>query len=126
MQSLRAFTQNPGDVVAKLSSMPLPVPLTAYRLPLTEQTAITPDLQTIFKAAEAAKAVKAAKESGDMSGLLGQAMDLMGKDDPKPGLQSPGFLGQAMNLMDKDGTRTGLPPSTLLNQAKGEAKGLIG
>lgn len=141
VQSLRAFTQNPGDVVAKLSSMPLPVPL-------TEQTAITPDLQTIFKAAEAAKAVKAAKESGDMSGLLGQAMDLMGKDDPKPGLQSPGFLGQAMNLMDKDGTRTGLPPSTLLsqavslmdkgdansapqppgllNQAKGEAKGLIG
>ncbi|OLU28734.1 Rhs element Vgr protein [Pseudomonas sp. PA15(2017)] len=141
VQSLRAFTQNPGDVVAKLSSMPLPVPL-------TEQTAITPDLQTIFKAAEAAKAVKAAKESGDMSDLLGQAMDLMGKDDPKPGLQSPGFLGQAMKLMDKDGAKTGLPPSTLLsqavgmmdkgdaksgpqspgllNQAKGEVKGLIG
>lgn len=141
VQSLRAFTQNPGDVVAKLSSMPLPVPL-------TEQTAITPDLQTIFKAAEAAKAAKAAKDSGDMSGLLGQAMDLMGKDDPKPGLQSPGFLGQAMNLMDKDGAKTGLPPSTLLsqavglmdkgdaksapqppgllNQAKGEVKGLTG
>ena len=141
MQSLRAFTQNPGDVVAKLSSMPLPVPL-------TEQTAITPDLQTIFKAAEAAKAAKAAKDSGDMSGLLGQAMDLMGKDDPKPGFQSPGFLGQAMNLMDEDGAKTGLPstgllsqavdlmdkgdaksgpqPPGLLNQAKGEAKGLTG
>ncbi|UQY33759.1 DUF2235 domain-containing protein [Pseudomonas fulva] len=141
VQSLRAFTQNPGDVVAKLSSMPLPVPL-------TEQTAITPDLQTIFNAAEAAKAAKEAKDSGDMSGLLGQAMDLMGKDDPKPGLQSPGFLGQAMNLMDKDGAKTGLPPAGLvsqavdlvgkgdakygpqppglLNQAKGEAKGLIG
>ena len=141
VQSLRAFTQNPGDVVAKLSSMPLPVPL-------TEQTAITPDLQTIFKAAEAAKAAKAAKDSGDVSGLLGQAMNLMGKDDPKPGFQSPGFLGQAMNLMDKDGAKTGLPstgllsqavglmdkgdaksgpqPPGLLNQAKGEAKGLTG
>lgn len=91
VQSLRAFTQNPGDVVAKLSSMPLPIPL-------TEQTAITPDLQTIFKAAEAAKAAKAAKDSGDISGLLGQAMDLVGKDDPKPGLPPPGWLDQAKGM----------------------------
>ncbi|UQY33752.1 DUF2235 domain-containing protein [Pseudomonas fulva] len=91
VQSLRAFTQNPGDVVAKLSSMPLPVPL-------TEQTAITPDLQTIFNAAEAAKAAKEAKDSGDMSGLLGQVMDLMGKDDPKPGLPPPGWLDQAKGM----------------------------
>lgn len=82
MQSLRAFTQNPGDVVAKLSTMPLPIPL-------TEQTAITPDLQTIFKAA---------KDSGDIGGLLGQAVDLMGKDDPKPGLPPPGWLDQAKGM----------------------------
>lgn len=91
MEAVRAFTQNPGDVVAMLDAMPLPVPL-------TEQTAITPDLQTIFKAAEAAKAVKTAKDSGDMSGLLGQAMDLMDKDDPKPGLQPPGWLDQAKGM----------------------------
>ncbi|TBU76578.1 Rhs element Vgr protein [Pseudomonas daroniae] len=91
MEAVRAFTQNPGDILAMLDAMPLPVPL-------TEQTAITPDLQTIFKAAEAAKAVKTTKDSGDMSGLLGQAMDLMDKDDPKPGLPPPGWLDQAKGM----------------------------
>ena len=91
MEAVRAFTRNPGDVVALLNTMPPPVPL-------TEQTANTPELQTIFKAAEAAKAVKAANDSGDMSGLLGQAMDLMDKGDPKPGLQSPGWLDQAKGM----------------------------
>lgn len=91
MEAVRAFTRNPGDVVAMLDAMPLPVPL-------TEQTANTPELQTIFKAAEAAKVVKAANDSGDMSGLLGQAMGLMDKGDAKPGLQSPGWLDQAKGM----------------------------
>ncbi len=91
MEAVRAFTRNPGDVVALLNTMPPPVPL-------TEKTANTPELQTIFKAAEAAKAVKTANNSGDMSGLLGQAMDLMDKGDPKPGLQSPGWLDQAKGM----------------------------
>lgn len=91
MEAVRAFTQKPGDVVAMLNAMPLPVPL-------TEQTATTPELQAVFKAAETAKAVKAANDAGDMSGLLGQAMDMVGKSDPKPGLQSPGWLDQAKGM----------------------------
>lgn len=92
MEAVRAFTRNPGDVISMLNAMPLPTPL-------TEQTAKnTPELQTIFKAAEAAKAVKAANDSGDMSGLLGQAMGLMGQGDPKPGLQAPGWLDQAKGM----------------------------
>ena len=91
VEAVRAFTQKPGDVVAMLNAMPLPVPL-------TEQTATTPELQAVFKAAEAVKAVKAANDSGDMSGLLGQAMDMVGKSDPKPVLQSPGWLDQAKGM----------------------------
>ncbi|WP_322979888.1 DUF2235 domain-containing protein [Pseudomonas sp. C11] len=91
MEAVRAFTQKPGDVVAMLNTMPLPVPL-------TEQTATTPELQAVFKAAETAKAIKAANDSGDMSGLLGQAMDMVGKSDPKPWLQSPGWLDQAKGM----------------------------
>ncbi|MFI8982868.1 T6SS phospholipase effector Tle1-like catalytic domain-containing protein [Ectopseudomonas khazarica] len=91
VEAVRAFTQKPGDVVAMLNAMPLPVPL-------TEQTATTPELQAVFKAAEAVKTVKAANDSGDMSGLLGQAMDMVGKSDPKPGLQSPGWLDQAKGM----------------------------
>lgn len=91
MESLRAFTQKPGDVVAMLDAMPLPVPL-------TEQTANTPELQGILKAAEAAKTLKAANDSGDMSGLLGQAMDLLDEGDPQPGPKTPGWLDQARGM----------------------------
>src|SRR5690606_31525759 len=91
MEAVRAFTQKPGDVVAMLNAMPLPVPL-------TEQTATTPELQAVLKAAEAVKAVKAFNDSGDMGGLLGQAMDMMDKGAPKPGLQSPGWLDQAKGM----------------------------
>jgi len=91
MEAVRAFTQKPGDVVAMLNAMPLPVPL-------TEQTATTPELQAVFKAAEAVKAVKAANDSGDMGGLLGQAMDMMDTGAPKPGPQSPGWLDQAKGM----------------------------
>lgn len=88
MEAVRAFTQKPGDVVAMLNAMPLPVPL-------TEQTATTPELLAVFKAAEAAKA---ANDSGDMGGLLRQAMGMMDKEAPKPGLQSPGWLDQAKGM----------------------------
>ncbi|MGE8505641.1 MAG: T6SS phospholipase effector Tle1-like catalytic domain-containing protein [Pseudomonas sp.] len=91
MEAVRAFTQKPGDVVAMLNAMPLPVPL-------TEQTATTPELQAVFKAAEAVKAVKAANDSGDMGGLLGQAMDMMDKGAPTPGLQPSGWLDQAKGM----------------------------
>ena len=91
VEAVRAFTKDTGSVVQLAKALPLPVPL-------TEQTANTPELQTIFKAAEVAKAVKAANDSGDMSGLLMQAMDLMDKGDPKPGLQSPGWLDQAQGM----------------------------
>lgn len=91
VEAVRAFTKDTGSVVQLAKALPLPVPL-------TEQTANTPELQAIFKAAEAAKAVKAANDSGDMSGLLGQAMDLLDKGDPKAGLPSPGWLDQAKGM----------------------------
>lgn len=91
VDAIRAFTKDTGSVVQLAKALPLPVPL-------TEQTADTPELKTIFKAAEAAKAIKAANDSGDMGGLLGQAMDMVGKSDPKPGLQSPGWLDQAKGM----------------------------
>lgn len=91
VDAIRAFTKDTGNVVQLAKALPLPVPL-------TEQTADTPELKTIFKAAEAAKAIKAANDSGDMGGLLGQAMDMVGKSDPKPGLQSPGWLDQAKGM----------------------------
>lgn len=91
VEAVRAFTKDTGSVVQLAKALPLPVPL-------TEQTATTPELQAVFKAAEAAKAVKAANDSGDMGGLLGQAMDIMDKGAPKPGLQSPGWLDQAKGM----------------------------
>lgn len=70
IDALRAFTQDTGSIVALANALPLPQPL-------SERTANTPELQTILKAADAAKALKKAEDSGDFSDLLGQAMDLL-------------------------------------------------
>ncbi|MCU1718989.1 T6SS phospholipase effector Tle1-like catalytic domain-containing protein [Pseudomonas sp. 5P_3.1_Bac2] len=71
LEALRAFTQNPGDVVRQISSLPPPQPLTA-------QTATTPALQNVLQAIKAKEALQAAKDSGDMSGLLDQAVAVLG------------------------------------------------
>ncbi len=91
VDAIRAFTKDTGSVVQLAKALPLPVPL-------TEQTATTPGLLAVFKAAEAAKAVNAANDSGDMGGLLRQAMGMMEKGAPKPGPQSPGWLDQAKGM----------------------------
>jgi hypothetical protein len=89
--ALRAFSQKPGDRVSLLNAMPAPKPLTA-------QSANTPELQSILKAVDAAKAVQAAKQNHDASGLLGQALAALG-DEPAPASSSPDWLAQAKGAL---------------------------
>ncbi|MGE8358681.1 T6SS phospholipase effector Tle1-like catalytic domain-containing protein [Pseudomonas sp.] len=96
VEAVRAFTKDTGSIVQLANTLPLPVPL-------TEKSADTPELQSILKAAEAAKAIKAANDADDMAGLIGQAMDVIDKSVPKPGLQSPGWLDQAKGMAKEIG-----------------------
>jgi len=91
IDALRAFTQDTGSIVALANALPLPQPL-------SERTANTPELQTILKAADAAKALKKAEESGDFSALLGQAIDLLAPAEGPAQPGKPGWLDKAGGL----------------------------
>jgi len=95
VDALRAFTQQPGDIVSLLNAMPLPEPL-------NEATAQTPELQSILKAADAAKALQEAKESKDISGLLGQALAAVDAEDGKRPTDKPGWLDMVTEAVGEE------------------------
>ena len=94
-EALRAFTQKPGDIVSLLNALPLPVPL-------SEATANTPELKSILKAADAAKALQETKESKDISGLLGQALAAVDVEDGKRPTNKPGWLDMVTEAVGEE------------------------
>lgn len=90
---LRAYTREPGTVLREVAAMPLPQPL-------TEQTATTPELQTILKAAQAAKAVAEAKEGNPM-GLVDMLAEQVSEAEQPDKTQSPDWLDMAGDMVGK-------------------------
>ncbi|UUY09486.1 DUF2235 domain-containing protein [Pseudomonas sp. J452] len=90
---LRAYTREPGTVLREVAAMPLPQPL-------TEQTATTPELQTILKAAQAAKAVAEAKEGNPM-GLVDMLAEQLNEAEQPDKSQSPDWLDMAGDIVGK-------------------------
>lgn len=90
---LRAYTREPGTVLRQVAAMPLPQPL-------TEQTATTPELQTILKAAQAAKAVAEAKEGNPM-GLVDLLAEQVSEAEQPDKTQSPDWLDMAGDMLGK-------------------------
>ena len=93
LDSLRAFTKEPGDLVAKVAALP---PLK----PLSEATANTPALQKILVAHQALEAVEAArkKDAGALAGMLAKAAN----DEDKPGGWLDLVADQASNLKSSE------------------------
>jgi murein DD-endopeptidase MepM/ murein hydrolase activator NlpD len=85
MEAVRAFSKDTGSIVALAKALPLPEPLSAA-------TANTPELRSILKAAEAAQALQKAKESKDISSLLGQALAAVDDKGEKPPTGQPSWL----------------------------------
>lgn len=90
---LRAYTREPGTVLRQVAAMPPPQPL-------TEQTATTPELQTILKAAQAAKAVAEAKEGNPM-GLVDMLAEQLNDTEQPDKSQSPDWLDMAGDMLGK-------------------------
>lgn len=93
LDSLRTFTKEPGDLVAKVAALP---PLK----PLTEATANTPALQKILVAHQALEAVEAArkKDVGALAGMLANAAN----EEDKPGGWLDLVADQASNLKSSE------------------------
>lgn len=93
LDALRAFTKEPGDLVAKAAALP---PLK----PLTEANANTPALQKILVAHQALEAVEAArkKDVGALAGMLANAAN----DEDKPGGWLDLVADQASNLKSSE------------------------
>lgn len=89
VDSIRAFTKEPGDMVAKVAALP---PLK----PLSEATANTPALQKILVAHQAVEAAEAArkKDFGSLAGMVAEAAN----DEDKPGGWMDLVAEQAGNL----------------------------
>jgi hypothetical protein len=77
LDTLRAFTKEPGDVMKIASALPVPPAL-------SEETATTPELQKILKAAQTAKALAQVKKLlatlpvEENPGLLEQVKGMVG------------------------------------------------
>ncbi|CAI8785990.1 Rhs element Vgr protein [Pseudomonas sp. IT-P44] len=93
LDALRAFTKEPGDLVAKVAALP---PLK----PLTEATANTPALQKILVAHQALEAVEAArkKDVGALAGMLANAAN----EEDKPSGWLDLVADQASNLKSSE------------------------
>lgn len=93
LDSLRTFTKEPGNMVAKAAALP---PLK----PLTEATANTPALQKILVAHQALEAVEAArkKDVGALAGMLANAAN----EEDKPGGWLDLVADQASNLKSSE------------------------
>lgn len=83
--NLRAYTREPGTAVQLIEAMPAPPPL-------SETTATTPELKAIFQAAQAAEAVKEAKQ-GNPLGMLDVLSDQLASSKPTAA-PSAGWLEQ--------------------------------
>lgn len=93
LDSLRTFTKEPGDLVAKAAALP---PLK----PLTAATANTPALQKILVAHQALEAVEAArkKDAGALASMVAKAAN----DEDKPGGWLDLVADQASNLKSSE------------------------
>jgi len=93
LNSLREFTKEPGDMVAKVAALP---PLK----PLTAATANTPALQKILVAHQALEAVEAArkKDAGALASMVAKAAN----DEDKPGGWLDLVADQAGNLKSSE------------------------
>lgn len=93
VDSIRAFTKEPGDMVAKVAALP---PLK----PLSEATANTPALQKILVAHQAVEAAEAArkKDFGSLAGMVAKAAN----DEDKPGGWMDLVAEQASNLKSSE------------------------
>ncbi|QAX82371.1 Rhs element Vgr protein [Pseudomonas sp. DTU12.3] len=93
VDSIRAFTKEPGDMVAKVAALP---PLKS----LSEATANTPALQKILVAHQAVEAAEAArkKDFGSLAGMVAKAAN----DEDKPGGWMDLVAEQASNLKSSE------------------------
>lgn len=92
LEAVHAFTKDTGSVLQLAQALPLPVPL-------TEETANTPELQTMLKAAQAAEAAKQAKETGDFNALIGQTAEMLDQGDDSPLAGKAGLLNQVRDAV---------------------------
>ncbi|MCC6074547.1 T6SS phospholipase effector Tle1-like catalytic domain-containing protein [Pseudomonas sp. GCM10022188] len=92
MDAIRAFSKDPGSAVQLANALPLPAPL-------TEETANTPELRNILKAAEAAQAIEEVKKTRNATNLLEQTLPAFDASGPILVTSKPVWLEQAKDLL---------------------------
>lgn len=93
MDAIRAFSKDPGSAMQLANALPLPAPL-------TEETANTPELRSILKAAESAQAIEEAKKTRNATSLLEQTLTAFDEaSGPIPVTSKPAWLEQARDSL---------------------------
>ena len=93
---LHVSTRQPGELLRQIEALPPPAPLSAA-------TATTPELQSIFQAAEAARAEQAKPQPQEGPGLLEQGLALLDDAPTDAPAAKPGWLDQLAGAANKTG-----------------------